>query len=49
MPSNTNVGGIRMRALGFISSPGYISIAKNIMEYVLNTDSIDEEVIKGML
>lgn len=49
MPNDTLVGGIRMRALGFIRSPGYISTAKDIMEYVLNTDSIDEEVIKGML
>lgn len=49
MPQDTNVGGIRLRALGFVSNPGFLNKAKQIMSYVLNTKQIDQNKIKEML
>ena len=49
MPQDTNVGGIRLRALGFISNPDFLDKAKQIMNYVLTTKQIDEDKIKEIL
>ena len=49
MPQETNIGGIRLRALGFISNPEFLEKAKQIMNYVLTTKQLDENKIKEIL
>lgn len=49
MPNSTKVGGIRLRALGFISNPEYLKTAQYIMKYVLNNKVLDENVFKELL
>ena len=45
MPNTTQIGGIRMRALGFITAPETLKKAIQIFNYVLETNYIDEKVL----
>ena len=49
MPNNTYVGGIRMRALGFITDPIALPKALKVFEHVLNNNGITEDKVKEFL
>ena len=49
MPNTTQVGGIRMRALGYIADPNALPKALKIFEDVLESKEINEDRLKELL
>ncbi len=49
MPNTTNIGGIRMRALGFITNPTALPKAIKIFEYILENNNVCEDKLKELL